>query len=365
MTAKRRLMQTNQGTALVAVFVVALCLWSCRKPRTDQTGAPSPSDAAARPAHWEVAYRSPQSMKQGDIRLWSYNSISVVSPSVIFVAADYPTTGDMEKRVGIIVRTTDGGATWTEAPLEVKGINLAALNAIKFVNPSTGCAVGLDESGHTVVFNTTDGGKNWTGKKISFKQSPTSIFLSNDKGWMGGATGTPDDPDVTGGPSDILVSGDSGSTWSSQYHLPISINDLSFTDESTGWAAGIPASIYHTTDGGRVWSPQQTGLEASAGVAPGQFGMRRVDFVDALHGWASASNGALLPDEKRSVVLGTSNGGTSWGALWVLQGETLRELHFFNQQEGWAATDSGEYIYHTTDGGHRWLSEEIKFPLHV
>jgi len=312
-----------------------------------------------------MAYRSPQSLKQGDIRFWSFNSISVVSPSVIIVAADYPTVGDMEKRVGMIIRTTDGGSTWTETPLPAKGIDLGALNAISFASPSTGCAVGVDEAGYTVVFKTTDGGQNWTGKKSTFKQSSTAVVFNNDEGWIGGSTGIPEDPDASGGPSDILASGDAGSTWSSQYHLPVSINDLSFVDPSAGWAAGIPASIYHTTDGGRVWAPQQTGLEASAGTAPGQFGIQRVDFVDALHGWASASNGIVAPDEKRSVVLGTTNGGATWSPLWVLQGETLRELHFLNEQEGWAATDSGEYIYHTTDGGHRWLSEEIKIPLHV
>ena len=43
-----------------------------------------------------------------------------------------------------------------------------------------------------------------------------------------------------------------------------------------------------------------------------------------------------------------------------MQGEILRELHFLNQQEGWAATDNGQFMYHTTDGGHRWMSEEIK-----
>lgn len=363
-------MQSNQRTApaavfLAAVFFAAVFLPSCRKPRGDQSGAPSPQAAPARTSHWEIAYSSPQSLKQGDIRFWSFNSISVVSPSVVFVAADYPSASDMEKRVGIIVRTTDGGATWTEVPLEFKGIDLAALNAISFVSPSTGCAVGVDNSGYAIVFKTTDGGQSWAGKKTSFKQSPTAVFLNNSKGWMGGSTGTPDDPDVSGGPSDILGTGDAGSTWSSQYHLPVSINDLSFVDASSGWAVGIPASIYRTTDGGRVWAPQQTGLEASAGVAPGQFGMRSVDFVDPLHGWVSASNAAVVPDEKRSVVLGTTNGGATWGPLWVLQGETLRELHFLNEQEGWAATDSGEYMYHTIDGGHRWLSEEIKFQLHV
>jgi photosystem II stability/assembly factor-like uncharacterized protein len=347
------------------VFLAALFLLSCRKPGGDQSGSPSPAPAAARPAHWEVAYRSPQSLNQPEIRLWFFTSISVVSPSIVFVSADYPTVGDWDKRVGYIVRTTDGGATWTEAPLQIKGIDLAALNSIKFVSPSAGFAVGVDESGYTVAFKTTDGGQSWTGKRTAFKQSATTVFFNDDKGWMGGSTGTPDDPDASGGPSDILATADAGSTWSSQYHLPVSISDLSFVGPSAGWAAGTPASIYHTTNG-RIWSPQQTGFEGKQGATPAtQYAIRRVDFVDELHGWAAAVNQAVIRDDKRAVVLGTTNGGANWGPLWLLQGETLSDMHFLNQQEGWAATDSGEFIYHTIDGGHRWLSEEIKFPVHL
>ena len=357
-------MRSNNAAVLVAGLLLAVVALSCGKSQNDRRGAPSPSPVAAKPAHWEVAYQSPLSLNQPEVPLWSFNSISVVSPSVIFVAADYPTPGNMDKRVGYIVRTTDGGANWTEAPLEPKGIDLAGLNAIKFVNPSSGCTVGVDESGYAILFNTSDGGQTWTATRTSFKQSPTSVFLNNDRGWVGCSTGTTEDPDVQGGPSDILATTNAGSTWSPQYHLPVSINDLSFVDDSTGWAAGIPASIYHTTDG-RIWSPQQTNLESTGPRTPDQFAIRRVDFVDPLHGWAAAANGALIPDQKRAMVLGSVNGGTTWTPLWLLQGEALRELHFLNQQEGWATTENGEYIYHTVDGGHTWLSEPIKFPVRV
>jgi len=358
-------MRSNTAAVLVAGVLLALGAMSCRKPKGDQQGAPSPTPGAVKQAHWEVAYQSPQSLNQPEVPLWSFNSISVVSPSTAFVAADYPTPGDMDKRVGYIVRTTDGGATWTESPLETKGIDLAGLNSIKFVSPTAGCAVGVDESGYAIVFKTTDGAETWTATRTSFKQIPTSVFLNNDKGWIGCSTGTIEDPDEQGGPSDILATTNAGLTWSPQYHLPVSINDLSFVDDNTGWAAGIPASIYHTSDGGRIWSPEQTGLEATGPRTPDQFAIRRVDFVDPLHGWAAAANGALNPDQKRGIVLGTSSGGATWAPLWLLQGETLREVHFLNEQEGWAATDNGEYIYHTVDGGHRWLSEDIRFPLRV
>jgi photosystem II stability/assembly factor-like uncharacterized protein len=295
--------------------------------------------------------------------MWSYNAISVVSPSVIFVAADYPNPEDVEKRVGVVVRTTDGGASWTEVPLEIPGIKLTFLSSIKFINATVGWAAGVEESGHTVVFKTADGGQTWKGQKTSFVQSPTSVlFTGNEKGWIGGVSAPPDDPDGEGGPSDILASPDGGSTWLAQYHLPVSIADLSFPSDSTGWAAGIPASIYHTEDGGRTWGPQQTGLEGGAPGAPAvsQYRMRRVDFVDNLRGWAGATNSAVTPEEKRSAVFGSTDGGATWGTLWVLQGELLLELHFLSQQEGWVATDDGQYIYHTTDGGHRWLAEEVK-----
>jgi photosystem II stability/assembly factor-like uncharacterized protein len=362
MIPKELLMQSRKGAATVVVVLAAVLSLSCRKPREEKRGATQPQAGATKAALWEVAYRSPKSVNQPEPWMWSYNSISVVSPSLVFVAADYPNPKDIEKRVGLIVRTTDGGATWTEVPLETPGVDLTILSSIKFASATVGWAAGVDESGHTIVFKTSDGGQTWTGKKTPFVQSATSVFfVGNDKGWIGGVKARPDDPDGEGGPSDILFSSDGGRMWSTQYHLPVSISDLAFANERDGWAAGIPASIYHTSDGGRTWGPQQTGLEGGAPSTPAnQFRIQRVDFVDALHGWACAANSAVNPDEKRSVVFGTTNGGATWETLWVLQGEIFRELHFLSQQEGWAATDNGQYIYHTTDGGHRWLAEEIK-----
>jgi len=357
-------MRSNKAAIIAAVVFLALFSVTCRKPRGDQPGAASPASGTPRSAHWEVAYQSPQSLNQPEVPLWSYNSISVVSPNVVFVAADYPTLGNMEKRIGIIVRTTDGGATWIESQLQVKDIDLAALNAIKFVSPTTGWAVGVDGSGFTDVFKTTDGGQTWAGKKTSFKQSPTSVFFSGkDNGWIGGVATPPDDPEGEAGPSDIMASIDGGSTWSPQYHLPVSINDLSFTGGSSGWAGGIPASIYHTSDGGKTWGPQHTGLEGGAAgtAAASKFGMRTVYFVDDMHGWAGAAD----TDDNKSMVLGTTNGGVNWTPLWIMNDEIVRDVLFVNQQEGWAVTSSGEYAYHTTDGGHRWLAEVIKFPQRV
>jgi photosystem II stability/assembly factor-like uncharacterized protein len=362
MALEESLMQSKKGTAMAALFLLSLFAPSCRKPRGEQARAPQTEPGAVKTAHWEVAYRSPKSVNQPEPWMWSYNSISVVSPSLVFVAADYPNPKDIEKRVGLIVRTADGGATWTEVPLEIPGVDLTILSSIKFASSTVGWAAGVDESGHTIVFKTSDGGQTWTGKKTPFVQNATSVlFIDNDKGWIGGMKAPPDDPDGEGGPSDILFSSDGGSMWSAQYRLPVSITDLSFVNERDGWAAGIPASIYHTSDGGRTWGPQQTGLEGRApGTSANQFRIQRVDFVDGLHGWACAANSAVNPDEKSSAVFGSTNGGATWGTLWVLQGEIFRELHFLNQQEGWAATDNGQYIYHTTDSGHRWLAEEIK-----
>jgi len=353
----------NRKKTLLAVLA-ALCLLSCRKPGARNDNRPQALPGRTRVAHWEPAYRSPQSINQPELPFWSYNSISVVSESVVFVAADYPMPGDMNKRIGIIVRTSDGGASWTESQLDVKGINLAALNSIAMASPSAGWAVGVDESGYTVVYSTSDGGQTWTGKKTSFKQSPTSVVVAgNGKVLLGGVGPPPKDPEGTGGPSDILASTDAGATWLPQYHLPVSVEDLAVAGEGSGWAAGLPASIYSSRDGGRIWSAQRTGLEGgAAGTATAsKFAVRTIDFVDEMHGWAGASNS----DARKSVVFGTTNGGVTWEPLWINDDMVVRDIHFLNAQEGWVVTDRAQYAYHSTDGGHTWASEEIKFPQRV
>lgn len=348
-------------------LILLICLFSfialsCKKSDDSGQGqqtAPSPKVTA----NWVEAYRTPASQQAGAyLAMFSYNSISAPNQNAIFVAADYPNPEDKNNRMALVLRSTDGGSNWKELPVKTPGATIVSMNSVSFYNPSLGWAVGLDPKGQGYLLSTTDGGETWASMKIEYKQTPTCVkFTGPQTGFIVGTSPMTGDEESEGGPSDILGTTDGGKTWGSLYHLPASINDITFTDAQHGWVAGVPAAIYYTTDGGRTWDSGKTGLESAQGPADAKgkpqkpYSFTSISFVDANYGWAVAQG------EAQSLVLKTTDGGKTWVPLWVNQQEKLRAVYFQTQSKGWVATEEGNYVYRTDDEGRSWQSEPMKF----
>ncbi|HKY05593.1 MAG TPA: YCF48-related protein, partial [Blastocatellia bacterium] len=288
-----------RGRLLAVILLLSIPLAGCTdgSQNNDQQNANAgPTTGSQKAAHWVAQFRSPSSANvQGtNLGFFSYSAISVVSQSTVFVAGDMPFFRNSTGRIGVIVRTTDGGKSWDEKPIEQPGMEIQTLNSIHFVDPQNGWAVGLDSNDQGLVLRTTDGGQNWTISKLNFKQHPTVVYFADAQtGWMGGSTPMPgQDSESEGGPSDILSTTDGGATWAVQRRVPVSILDFSFIDKMQGWASGFRGVIYHTTDGGRTWSQQRSELEMGAGiVSPDSEGAKKfmitaIQFIDPQNGWA-------------------------------------------------------------------------------
>src|SRR5204862_8094544 len=146
--------------------------------------------------------------------------------------------------------------------------------------------------GDGIVIKTTDGGATWSFTRISYKEVPTTVFFTDaDTGWIGGATPLPGEEEGLGGPTAILSTNDGGHTWQTAYNLPVTLYRIFFLDKSTGWASASKGKIYTTTDGGRTWDTQRTELEASDGPADlnGEgvklYAMRGLQFIDKDNGF--------------------------------------------------------------------------------
>ena len=363
-------MQTNKRTVLIGVVSLALLASLNCKSTQQSSDKQNPKNAAQKPARWVAQYRSPASIKMQGVNLgfFYYSSVSVVSPTVVFVAGDVPGPKGDEDRSSVILRTTDGGQSWKEKTVEQPGMLIPRLNCINFVSPELGWAVGVDLAQNGVLLKTTDGGENWAVSRISASQVPMTIFFADaETGWMGGATPVAGEDEGAGGPSVILGTKDGGRSWQTQLNTPVSIYDISFVDKMHGWACGTKAAIYHTDDGGQTWNSQRSELEPGdgpinlTGEGMKQFTLLGVHFVDAEHGFAAAS----AEEEDTGRVLGTSNGGLAWHRQWIVADSGVRDVFFINAEEGWAVTDRGQYIYHTVDGGRSWLSEPKVFEQDV
>ena len=120
-------------------------------------------------------------------------------------------------------------------------------------------------------------------------------------------------------------------------------------DASQGWATGELGTVLHTTDGGKTWTKQTTGVEKTL------FG---ISFPDAQHGWVVGID---------ALILHTADGGQTWT---VQNGSTevhaLEQVGFSSAYEnptlyavqvvgdlGVAVGEIGA-VYTSADGGRTW-----------
>jgi photosystem II stability/assembly factor-like uncharacterized protein/putative cell wall-binding protein len=257
--------------------------------------------------------------------------------SVDFTDAD---TGWAVGDGGTILRTTDGGVTWTKA---TSGTT-RGLRSVRFTDEHTGWAVG--DSG--TIIATSDGGVTWTKRTSGTTQDLHSVhFTDADTGWaVGGVLDTISTP-----PSRVVLkTSDGGTTWTTQVSGEQSpLNSVDFVDGSTGWAVGGSGVILHTKNGGSTWTTQTSGTGNM---------LFSVDFIDGGTGWAVGDSG---------VILHTANGGATWTSQASGTTGWLESVHFVDANKGWAVGGEGTMtgtvfrgageILHTANGGATWTAQ--------
>jgi photosystem II stability/assembly factor-like uncharacterized protein len=289
---------------------------------------------------------------------------------------------------GIVGRTRDGGRTWSfRSGLLEGGGRRFGLSRVQFLDSLRGCAVGSggvilvtrnggeswdlvhrgrssgddlsdvqfvdDENGWAAgsasILRTQDGGETWGALVYSTSEngylSGNAVhFVDTRRGWLAGHSGG------------LFRSDDGGATWI-PVPLPLRIGerptlwDVTFTDASNGWVVGERGSIFHTSDGGANWTLQEAGVPVVRALPVGERRKRDVvpeleaepdrltisaiRFVDPRHGCATG----YYADVAESVILRTSDGGTSWKRERVLRGELLRCVFLASERHAWAAGD--------------------------
>ena len=210
---------------------------------------------------------------------------------------------------GLVLHTTDGGATYSTTPTG------ASLNSLHFLTSSTGVAVG--DAG--TVLRTTDGGATWNSQRPTAADL-NAVYFVGSTGWIVGD-------------GVVLKSVDSGATWTSTFPTGAVLNGVYFQNASKGWAVGTLGTILRTTDGGTTWTNSN----------PVSVSLYSVRFADADTGWVVGSAGAILK---------TTNGGGSWTEQHPVSAD-LKGVHFIDSSAGWAVGLGGT-VLRTTDGGTNW-----------
>lgn len=135
---------------------------------------------------------------------------------------------------GNIIKTIDGGTTWTLQPNSVGD----EIHSVSFSNPDTGWVVSYYKIAYT-----TNGGQTWTIQKTDFGAGYWDCYAIN------GTTCV-----VSGWAGRIEKTTNGGVTWTIVNSIPNSdIHDIDFCNDSLGYAVGAHSTILKTTDGGNTW----------------------------------------------------------------------------------------------------------------
>ena len=326
-----------------------------------------------------------------------FDAIKMVSDAVGYA---------VDKPLGTILRTHDGGASWermannlSNSPValfmwdDLRGIvvgeggqvyrtsdgfesitgaqnpTFGELSCVHFVNDTLGWAGSLTGK----IFRSTNSGVSWT--QMNSGQSTSNYmtaiqFLDAQTGYAS----------CSGG--EMLKSTDGGLTWQSvgpfdQLVLP---RDFHFYNDQFGVAVGSAGEVIRTTDGGATWDsiPSNTtytmrdlDVQGDTLVACGDFG-RTIRSTDAGLSWSEIQVGTtnhqsvsltssglgLLGTDGR--IQRTSDFGISWEVLVEGTWHTrINKLSFANGDTGvavgWQTTGGFESgTLRTLDGGRHW-----------
>ena len=226
-------------------------------------------------------------------------------------------TGWAAQFKGTILKTTDGGDTWTSQSQSYS----TQVWGISFVDENTGYICGLDGK----IVKTTDGGSSWSEVFNTSGYQFNKVFFKDANN--GVATGYPNDVYTTDGGTTWTVASGGTDYWG-----------LDYADGDTYYAVkGFSGEVGRTTDNGQTWSSIYTtgfGLTVC------------VNFLDGNTGIVGGS------DYKVKI---TTDGASIWTSKTVDSGNgDILAADWFDSDTVWV---SGSGIYKSTDGGNTWTED--------
>lgn len=211
---------------------------------------------------------------------WSQVASNRFGPTQALFAADASTLWGVGA-VGTIVQSKNAGLTWTE---QSRGPQLQ-LTSVAAVDPNTAWVAGFG----CVIARTTDAGATWplvhdeSESLTPFADANCEVSsVSTSKAWAAGGFG-----------ERLIKTSDGGATWQPGSDLT-GVRTVTVVDPNTVWIAGRDGLIAKTVNAGATWTVQNSGTMR---------GVFKVYALDAQVAYAAFDDGS---------VRRTGDGGASW-----------------------------------------------------
>ncbi len=183
-----------------------------------------------------------------------------------------------------LVKTNDGGTTWTHAAVDTSTLAFFPVLDITFWDTQYGYACGgiFDVAG--VVWRTNNGGDLWYAMDVAYAPADEvhALYLFDSITVMGAGG----DPDFGYGVG-MIRSSDGGISWTyDELDIQGYASDLGFRTPSECWSPlGTRRMLIRSQDTGKTWTAVPT---------PDSTSVFRLVFTDSLHGYAAGRDGAVL-----------------------------------------------------------------------
>lgn len=219
----------------------------------------------------------------------------------------------------VIMKTTDGGQTWTLYESDSYG----NMWDVSFSDSANGVAVG----DHGIIYTTNDAGDTWTHLPAQYGFTAKAAALVNGTIWVAGYNGF------------VLKSPDTGTTWEFASLGGDQLYSIDFASSTNGVAVGYYGFCMRTTDGGYSWTPGYIILNNTPTT------IKDISFGSENAGWLVGYDG---------LIAKTTDGGQTWTSQMDSNiVKNLYEVYAMNDTNVWIGGYHGQ-LYHTTDSGTTW-----------
>jgi photosystem II stability/assembly factor-like uncharacterized protein len=334
------------------------------------SSTPRPSAPGQQPGRWQLAsYLTVPGWQPGQISK-PLDSLSCPTAMTCYLLAAHPVAvRSAPGRFSILEVSQNGGASWTALGLPT---SISIATPLQCPVSATACVAAGTDAGHVIVLRTADGGRSWTTRPVRpGARYADQLTCSTDLACTG-IFKFGRGPD---GRYAVLVTDNGGRTWSAgpasprgqaPDYLACRGRTCVLFDQASQ-AAQAPANwtTWFSRDGGQRWQLAQHPATAWPIASNGLPVPGAVSCADQRHCWAvmttSASPGS-------PAILATADGGAHW-SVQPVRGPLARAMVPLaiscpTARQCWVGGSRGSapLLLATADGGGTWST--VRLPSH-